>query len=425
MALVLGAGLALMLAACGSPEPTATPASTATPTLAPGATPPPTPTLAPGATPPPTPTPTATPGKEAWEVRWDETVAKGKEEGELVIIGGGAVVASRPIHDLFEQLFDIRITSSGGNSTEFADRVLAERSAGIYTIDLFWSGMGTAAGRLLPNGVLDPLAPHLILPEVLDESLWFQGRHWYADPERKYILSFAAPASQDDTSARYNTRQVAPGEVEAITSLWDFLEPEWKGRIVSMAPNEGTVANYPRAYDNPSIGPEYLERFFAPELEVTFFTDQRLAADQLLLGKFALCLFCGGVTTHVDAVKEFGAPIGDFTGLSSSWTDAAVLSSTSSSALASMVNRPAHPNAADVFLNWWLSKEGQTAMHTLTNPNRIPLPTLREDVTDWGITAESERREAGKEYVLIEFLDTYDPVRSLEEVARLFQQRGT
>lgn len=192
-----------------------------------------------------------------------------------------------------------------------------------------------------------------------------------------------------------------------------------------MAPTQGYSGRYPAAYGNPSLGPEYMKRFFSAELEVTFFTDERLAADQLLLGKFAVCLFCSGATNHVDSVRQFGAPIGDFMDLATAWTDAAVLSSSSSSALASMVNRPAHPNAADVFLNWWLSKEGQTAMHTLTNPNRLPLPTLRDDVTDWGITPESDRREEGKEYVLLEFLDTYDPVLALEEVARLYAQRGT
>ena len=428
---VLGAAFALLVAGCGSPEPTATSAPTATPeptaTSAPAAAATATPTLAPGATAPPAPTSTATPtpGKAAWEVRWEETVAKAKEEGELVIIGGGSVVASRAIQDHFEQLFDIKVSSSGGNSTEFADRVLAERSAGIYTIDLFWSGLGTATGRLVPNGVLDPVADHLILEEVVDESLWFQGRHWYADLERKYIFSFASSASQMDISGRYNTQQMSLEEAQGITSLWDFLEPEWKGKIVAMAPTQGYSGRYPAAYGNPTLGPEFIERFFSPELGVTFFSDERLAADQLLLGKFAVCLFCSGTTTQIDAVRQFGAPVGDFTELAPTWTDAAVLSSSSSSALASMVNRAAHPNAADLYLNWWLSKEGQTAMHTLTNPNRVPLPTLRDDVTDWGITLEAERREPGKEYVLLEFLETYDPVLALEEVARLYAQRGT
>ena len=357
-------------------------------------------------------------------MRWDETVAKGKEEGELVIIGGGAVVASRPIHDLFEQLFDIKIISSGGNSTQFADRVLAERSAGIYTIDLFWSGTGTATGRLIPNGVLDPVADHLILPEVIDPSLWFQGRHWYADLERKYIFSFAASAARGSLSGRINTSQVAPGEIESITGVRDFLDPRWKGRIVAMAPVDGYSGNYPNAYDNPSIGPDFIEQFFAPEHGVTFFTDERLIADQLLLGKFALCLFCAGVTNHVDAVKKFGAPIADFSEFTPTWDDVATLSISSSSTVSSMTNRPAHPYAADLFLNWWLSQEGQTAMHRLTNPNRPPVPTLREDVTDWGITIEADRRQPGGEYVLLEFIGGYDPDQALIEIARLYEQRG-
>ena len=56
-----------------------------------------------------------------------------------------------------------------------------------------------------------------------------------------------------------------------------------------------------------------------------------------------------------------------------------------------------HNNAAKVFLNWFFSKEGQTAMHVFTIGT--PNPTLRVDVTEMGLTVPAERREPGRDYV--------------------------
>ena len=49
-----------------------------------------------------------------------------------------------------------------------------------------------------PNGTyvihqakgLDPLKPALMLPEVVDESKWWQGKHQYVDKEGAYVFTF-------------------------------------------------------------------------------------------------------------------------------------------------------------------------------------------------------------------------------------------
>ena len=83
---VMAIALTLLLAACGSSDPTATPRPTATPIPA-------TPTpLPPGVTavPTPTPRPTATPDA-SFEAQWNELIAAAQKEGGLVIAGGGGV----------------------------------------------------------------------------------------------------------------------------------------------------------------------------------------------------------------------------------------------------------------------------------------------------------------------------------------------
>ena len=98
--LVLGATLGL-LAACGSPDPTATPQ--------------------------PVDDPTAPDTREAWEVQWDELQVKAREEGELVIIGGSAAVVYRPLFKFFGDKYGVKVRSSGGSSRQLVDRILAER----------------------------------------------------------------------------------------------------------------------------------------------------------------------------------------------------------------------------------------------------------------------------------------------------------
>ena len=133
--LVLGATLGL-LAACGSPDPTATPQ--------------------------PVDDPAAPDTREAWEVQWDELQVKAREEGELVIIGGSAAVVYRPLFKFFGDKYGVNVRSSGGSSRQLVDRILAERNAGRYTIDLFISGLGTSLERLVPNGVLQPIEPKAV-----------------------------------------------------------------------------------------------------------------------------------------------------------------------------------------------------------------------------------------------------------------------
>ena len=87
-----------------------------------------------------------------------------------------------------------------------------------------------------------------------------------------------------------------------------------------------------------------------------------------------------------------------------------------------MMDRPPNPNAAKLFLNWFLTQEGQTALHTLyTTP---PNPSLREDVPV-GNTLPQERRVPGSAYEMAS-LDTSLPdlrAEAIEFAQRTFLER--
>jgi len=64
-----------------------------------------------------------------------------------------------------------------------------------------------------------------------------------------------------------------------------------------------------------------------------------------------------------------------------------------------VVNRRPHPNATRLFLNWLLSKEGQTVIHTKSA--RAADQSFRIDVTEMDKVIPEEMRRPGVEYLTL------------------------
>lgn len=155
---------------------------------------------------------------------WDEVMGKAKEEGTLVVVlGGGASRRYRPIFKFFENKFGIRTVASTGSGRKQAARILAERGAGKYKVDIIMTGDTTGNTRLLPNGVVDPIAPVLFYPEVVDRSLWYRASTTTAIRRRSISLpSRAAPTSRlwPCASTRTNCRLRRPRRSTPYGRSW-------------------------------------------------------------------------------------------------------------------------------------------------------------------------------------------------------------
>ena len=367
---VIAAAMGLLLAACGSDEPTATP--TAVPAGAPSE--------GPGAT------------VDSVQAAWEALIEAAQGEDELVIVfqpSGGRNY--RPLVAFFEEKFGVKVVVSVGSGSAQANRVLAERSTGQYLADVFYSGEATSTTRMVPANALDPIAELFIHPDVTDQSLWYGGQHWYADIPQRFVFNFAATAAPTSVAMRYNTDLVTQEDLDAITSVFDYLDPKWKGKIVAHVPGASAGGTYFTAYVHPDIGPAWIDGFVSPELDVTFSSDRNFIVDGLANGKFAMGIAIGGAGMDLDSMATLGVPAGS---LIKELKEGGTLSNSGNNIMA--LNRAPNPNAAALWINWFLTKEGQTLMHTLSE--RDPDPTLREDVTEWGITREFDRRVEGKNY---------------------------
>ena len=387
----------LLLAACGSPEPTPTA--------------------------PPTPTTAGVPDdREAWEIEWDELAAAAREEGELVMVGGGAVIAYRPLWKYFGDKFGVEIQSSGGSSRQIVDRVLAERSVGRYTIDLFIAGLGTSTERLIPNGALQPIEPLLFLPDVIDLSNWLGNRRIFVDPDKKYIISYAASAGNVLGRATINTNAISEDEARTIHSVWDYLKTDWS-IVSSPVTSAGVSGSYTNLWWHPDAGPEFVEAWFRHP-NITWLSDPRTILTGVIRGTWDARITAESSGGGTQELIEAGAPIAaieDIPGVQENWTDAVILRGQASREIVSAVANPPHPNAQKLLLNWWLSHEGQTQRHLLVTAS-VPSQSLRTDVTEMGRVLPAEQRKEGVEYAFLEETPGYDALKGLDDMRALWRE---
>ena len=265
----------------------------------------------------------------------------------------------------------INVVSVTGRGNELTTRLMTERRAGRYIADVYSGGTGGNFNVLYKGNALDPIKPALILPEVVDESKWYGKEHRYAEAERKYV--FAYLASPSDAQLAFNSTLVNPKE---FTSYWDVTHPKWKGKIVSLDPRDGGLGGTMQFfYYNQEIGPEFIKKFFTT-MDIQFAKNFRQMTDWLAQGRYAICFGCKDSMR----AKNQGLPVDDFD--TTRWKEGSSFSSGGGSL--SLVNQAPHPNAAKVFINWFLSRKGQIALQKLgdaddpPNSRRIDIP--KDDV---------------------------------------------
>jgi iron(III) transport system substrate-binding protein len=332
-------------------------------------------------------------GKPGSQGEWEQTVRAAEKEGQVTVsIGGyGAIIDA----GLFQKTYPkIRITHITGAGTDLTQRIIAERRAGKYLVDVY-NGGGNSLFQVLHLGkALDPIKPALILPEVTDATKWWEGKHKYADKEAQFILVYEGNVAAG-AGAAYNTQLIDPNEYK---TYWDLLNPKLKGKILSTDIRRVRGAGIPWQflYYHPDLGPKYLRRLFG-EMDVTLVADLRQAVDWLAAGKFTVGMPIQGGTIY--RAKNQGLPVTEFSAFH--FKEGVNLSSAFGSL--ALMNRAPHPNAAKVFINWLLSREGQALFQKVISMPGDPRNSRRIDVPKDHIPADEQRRDK------MSYFDTDDP----------------
>jgi ABC-type Fe3+ transport system substrate-binding protein len=348
--------------------------------------------------------------KPNWQAQWEKTVDGAKKEGKLslYIYDGENILAT--VAQLFHKKYpEIDIVTTPGRGNTLAPRIMAERRAGKYLVDVYMAGVTTAYDVFYRAKILDSVRAALILPEVTDESKWWSGQHQYVDPEKRYIFVYVGNVNQ---YISYNTKLVQPGE---IRSYWDFLQPKWKGRILSRDPkiSGSQRIGLRMIYYSPELGAEFIRRLYG-ETDITITQEMRQATDWLGAGKFAICFFC----SEIPKAKMQGVPVDEFD--SAQWKEVRAISTGNQGSVVLLTQQP-HPNAARLFVNWLLSREGQIAFQRTANTPTNSEESMRSDIPK-DVVRKELRRVDGVKYLLADSPQFMDMAPILEVVAKALAQ---
>lgn len=299
--------------------------------------------------------------KEAWEVEWQQAIAGARKEGKVSIYStSGGELRSALVTPLKSKL-GLALEWTSGIGAQVSQKLFSERRAGIYVADVYLGGNTTIINEFKPAQVLDPPGPVLLLPEVLDLKAWWGGRGpVYLDAD-KMVLPVSIYPSGDIV---INTDLVKEGEV---VSYRDMLDPKWKGKVVIFDP---TVAGAGLGWFT-FVAFELDDLDFFRELvknKPAIVRDHRQLTEWLAQGKFAIAL--GTKPEVVTAFREAGAHLKAMYPKEGGYVS-------SGGGNAALINRAPHPRAAQVFLNWILSREGGT-LYSQTmgvQSGRLDVPT--------------------------------------------------
>jgi len=331
--------------------------------------------------------------EKEWQKEWNQILAAARKEGKVVVASSPDATFRNEIVPKFMARFGIAVEFLAGRSSEIAAKVRTERSAELYSVDVFLFGPDTSAKVLYAEKMIDPLRSLLVLPEVVDPTKWKKGNLWFIDPEEKYVLRVF---SRTREFFPINTEYVKP---EEIGSAKDLLNPKWRGKIATEDPTTTGRAAAQAALFYLQLGEEFFKRLYIDQ-KPGVAGERRQTADWLARGIYPICLTCR--TEDSDRLRKEGFKILEIFELSDMRPFV-----NSSPWLLTVANKAPHPNAAQVFINWLASKEGIEiysrgySVATLRNDvdesfldrRFIPRPGVSYfDFDDWNFTVKEGER---------------------------------
>ncbi|MGE5220016.1 MAG: ABC transporter substrate-binding protein [Chloroflexota bacterium] len=298
-----------------------------------------------------------------WRTEWRNTVNAAQKEGKVVVSVPASAELRQALEEGFKKQFPgivQELFPARGSSN--INRILEEDKGGIHYFDVHIGGTGSIITGLLPAGLLEPLPSWMILPDVRKPKYWWGGHIW-ADKAQQYIYLYLAYLTE---TLWYNTGKL---RAEEIKSYDDLLEPKLKGKIEILDPRTAGSGQSTWSFLWKIKGEDFLRKLVRQDLIIG--RNQRQLAESLANGKAALSM---GLSYYsFSPFLKAGLPIKPLP-----TPEEGTYASSGSGTVVALRHAP-HPNAAKVFVNWLLSREGQEIFS-----RAMGQPTRRLDVdTAW------------------------------------------
>jgi iron(III) transport system substrate-binding protein len=273
---------------------------------------------------------------------WNKIIEAAKGEGKVVVSIPPNRKLRQGIEVAFTRRYGVGVEFVSTRSSASIEKIISETRAGIQYVDLHIGNTESAVTRLMAEKALEPAEPYFVLPEVKDPKQWWGGHMWI-DYARRFIYSFAA---YQIVNLWCNQSEYEPAEFHSFD---DLLNPKLQGKIGISDPRTPGRGNAMWSHMLSVKGEAYLKRLVGQKLFVT--RDLRLLSDNLRNGKIAVTLGIG-YSELLPFIKA-GLPV-----VPLPYPKEGLYATNGNGNLMAIKNPP-HPNAAKVFANWILGRDGQ------------------------------------------------------------------
>lgn len=331
---------------------------------------------------------------------WKVTLAKAQTQTLVVVYSDNQ--AFDPIIEEFTKKYGIRVQSTISRPSVILPRVKAEQSNGQYLWDVWWSITANMVNVAAPAGMLQPFEPLLMLPEVKDVNQWRHKDYLYGDKTR-FVYTYSHEVS---LSLHRNTDVVPELKLDNLDAL---LDPRFRGKIVARDASQPNAGAFALAPLYKAKGEDFVRKLLKEQDPKILGNPQQL--DTTLMRGGAAISFGMQNTSYATCKNDGGCK---------NIKPMPQLAVTLSRGLSVFKNAP-HPEAAKVFVNWLLSKDGQTvavrewAKHNLTGAVSMrkdvePHPDHKMDQPDF---------DNPEQYV---WVSTDDGSKEIDAVVRIFKE---
>ncbi len=337
----------------------------------------------------------ALPAKADFESDWKALIAAAQKEGTLVIAAVPGTGMRKKLPAIFKKKFGVDVEIIVTPSRQTAQRAIREAKAGAGTMDIFSTGQSTLIRVLYPRGLLAPIKPLLIIPDIKDKSVWQTGEPWFIDDKRAYmfrIVDLVIPM------AFVNTKYVDP---KAFKTTQDFLDPKYTGKIVVYDPTRPGPGSNAISYYMRQKGEQFvIDLIKGQKAKLT--RNRRQLVDWLAQGRYPIA-FAASIN-EIGRLRREGFKIAAVQP-----TDIMPYDAPGSGVLVLLKNAP-HPKAAHLFLNWIMTKEGMQLYQDLEG-----MPVTRTDVDRSKLMVPETIPKPG-----VKYFDTADYTYVTTESKKLF-----
>ncbi|HEY4919741.1 MAG TPA: extracellular solute-binding protein [Xanthobacteraceae bacterium] len=287
----------------------------------------------------------------------DELYAKAKPEGALHIVGGGPARLYEPWIKEFEARFPgLRVTLTGGYAGGLAPAIDKQIAAKKLDVDFVTFQAVQEFFRWKREGVL--------LPFRFDGYEALDRRFRDADGAFTPIAVFAIAPS-------YNTQQVAAADVPR--SAVDFLKPAFRGKLITAYPHDDDATLFAFHTIVKTYGWPFMDRYMAQQPK---FIQGHLGVVRSVASGESAATF-DMMLHHTMEEKAEGKPI-------------EVAFPTSDplpiwGQLGAIFKDAPHPNAARLWLQWYMGREAQGRIGTWSARTDVPPPFGLKPVFDYRV----------------------------------------